>query len=72
MSGLWLLFLLPFLIVVAMSVATNTPTAPPFSFGGEHPWINLGGYAGLFDRWTLCPGLPDLALNAFVATFCAC
>ena len=38
----WLLvwFLLPFLIVVAMSVATNTPTAPPFSFGGEHPWIN--------------------------------
>jgi hypothetical protein len=32
-----LLFLLPFLIVVAMSVATRTPTAPPFGFGGEHP-----------------------------------
>ena len=46
---LWLVlfFLLPFLIVVAMSVATKTPTAPPFSFGGEHPWINLGGYARL-------------------------
>ncbi len=42
----WLIlfFLLPFLIVVAMSVATNTPTAPPFSFGGEHPLVNLGAY----------------------------
>ena len=47
---LWLVlfFLLPFLIVVAMSVATKTPTAPPFSFGGEHPWVNLGGYARIF------------------------
>ncbi len=48
---LWLaiFFLLPFLIVVAMSVATKTPTAPPFSFGGEVPWINLDGYARLFS-----------------------
>ena len=32
----WLVifFLVPFLIVVAMSVATRTPTSPPFSFGG--------------------------------------
>ena len=46
---LWLalFFLLPFLIVVAMSVATKTPTAPPFSFGGEVPWVNLDGYARL-------------------------
>jgi putrescine transport system permease protein len=46
---LWLVlfFLLPFLIVVAMSVATKTPTAPPFSFGGEVPWVNLQGYARL-------------------------
>ena len=43
----WLLlfFLLPFLIVVAMSVATKTPTAPPISFGGDNPWVNLQGYA---------------------------
>lgn len=43
---LWLLalFLLPFLIVVAMSLATKTPTAPPFSFGGDHPWVNGQAY----------------------------
>ena len=38
------LFLLPFLIVVAMSLATKTPTAPPFSFGGDHPWVNGQAY----------------------------
>ncbi|PTE13452.1 ABC transporter permease [Pseudogemmobacter blasticus] len=45
----WLvvLFLLPFLIVVAISVATKTATAPPFSFGGEHPLVNLQGYQRL-------------------------
>ena len=43
---LWLLalFLLPFLIVVAMSLATKNPTAPPFSFGGDHPWVNGQAY----------------------------
>ena len=43
---IWLLlfFLLPFLIVVGMSVATKTSTAPPFSFGGDYPLINLQGY----------------------------
>ena len=43
---LWLLalFLLPFLIVLAMSLATKTPTAPPFSFGGDHPWVNGQAY----------------------------
>ena len=43
---IWLLlfFLLPFIIVVAMSVGTKTPTAPPISFGGDYPLINLQGY----------------------------
>lgn len=43
---LWLVvfFLIPFAIVIAMSMATKTPTAPPFSFGGEHPWVNLETY----------------------------
>ena len=43
----WLLvfFLLPFLIVVAMSLATKTPTAPPFGFGGENPVLNPQSYA---------------------------
>ena len=47
----WLLifFLLPFLIVVGMSFATRTSTAPPFGFGGENPLVNLAGYARLFS-----------------------
>lgn len=68
---LWLVlfFLLPFLIVVAMSVATKTPTAPPFSFGGEHPWVNLGGYARLFgDALYVRAFLISLG-NAATATF---
>jgi len=59
---LWLvvLFLLPFLIVMAMSVATNTSTAPPFSFGGEHPWFNLTGYHRLITD--------DLYIRAFLTS----
>lgn len=46
---LWLVlfFFLPFVIVIAMSVATRTPTAPPFGYGGENPVINLAGYERL-------------------------
>lgn len=58
----WLVifFLLPFLIVVAMSVATKTATAPPFSFGGEHPLINLQAYQRIFTD--------DLYLRAFLTS----
>lgn len=67
----WLIlfFLLPFLIVVAMSVATKTPTAPPFSFGGEHPWINLGGYARLFGDALYVRAFLISLMNAATATF---
>ena len=56
----WLvaLFLLPFLIVLAMSVATRAPTAPPFAFGGDYPWVNLRGYGRLFTD--------DLYIRAFL------
>ncbi len=59
---LWLvvLFLLPFLIVLAMSFATRTPTSPPFGYGGENPVINLAGYARLFSD--------DLYIRAFVTS----
>ena len=70
---LWLIlfFLLPFLIVVAMSVATKTPTAPPFSFGGEHPWVNLQGYARLFgDALYLRSFLISLSNAALATVFC--
>ena len=70
---LWLVlfFLLPFLIVVAMSIATKTPTAPPFSFGGEHPWINLGGYARLVsDPLYVRSFLISLGNAATATAFC--
>lgn len=65
-----LLFLLPFLIVVAMSVATNTPTAPPFSFGGEHPWINLEPFSRVLTDGLYLRAFLTSILNAFVAMVC--
>ena len=46
-AWLVLFFLIPFVIVLAMSFATQTPTMPPFSYGGEHPLLNIEGYARL-------------------------
>ena len=58
----WLLvfFLSPFLIVLSISFATRTPTAPPFGYGGENPVLNLEGYARLFQD--------DLYIRAFVTS----
>jgi ABC-type spermidine/putrescine transport system, permease component I len=68
---LWLLvlFLLPFLIVVAMSVATRTPTAPPFGYGGDNPVINLEGYARIFTDDLYVRSFLTSLLNAATATF---
>jgi putrescine transport system permease protein len=65
----WLLalFLLPFLIVVAMSVATNTPTAPPFSFGGEHPWINWEPFSRVFTDTLYVRAFLTSVFNALVS-----
>ena len=67
---LWLLmfFLLPFLIVIAMSVATRTPTAPPFGYGGDNPAINFAGYARLFSDNLYIRALVTSLINASVAT----
>ena len=65
----WLvvLFLIPFLIVVAMSLATKSPTAPPFSFGGTYPLINPGSFVRVVtDGLYLRAFLTSLS-NAFVA-----
>jgi putrescine transport system permease protein len=70
---LWLimLFLVPFLIVLAMSVATKTPTAPPFSFGGEHPWVNLEPYSRVLSDGLYLRAFLTSVSNAFVAmVFC--
>jgi putrescine transport system permease protein len=66
---IWLvvLFLVPFMIVTAMSVATNTTTAPPFSFGGEHPWINTIGYERLFKDTLYIRAFLTSLSNAFGA-----
>jgi putrescine transport system permease protein len=66
---LWLIvwFLLPFLIVVAMSVATNTATAPPFSFGGEHPWVNWEPYSRVLTDGLYLRAFLISIVNAFVA-----
>ena len=65
----WLLifFLIPFLIVVAMSFATRTPTAPPFGFGGENPILNLEGYARLVTDSLYLRAFVTSLVNAFLA-----
>lgn len=66
---LWLLlfFLLPFLIVIAMSVATRTPSAPPFGYGGDNPVLNFHGYARLFSDDLYVRAFVTSILNAFGA-----
>ncbi len=69
----WLLlfFLLPFFIVVAMSVATKTSTAPPISFGGEYPLVNVSGYVRAVSDDLYRRAFVTSLLNAGVATlFC--
>ncbi len=66
---LWLLvfFLLPFLIVIAMSVATKTPTAPPYSIGGEHLWINLNSFERVLTDTLYLRAFLTSVFNALVA-----
>jgi putrescine transport system permease protein len=67
---LWLVafFLLPFLIVIAMSVATRTPTAPPFGYGGDNPAINLEGYRRLLSDTLYLRAFVTSLMNAGTAT----
>jgi putrescine transport system permease protein len=66
---IWLLlfFLIPFLIVVAMSVATRTPTAPPFGYGGENPVLNFEGYQRLFTDALYVRAFLTSLMNAAIA-----
>ena len=73
MPYLWLLifFLLPFLIVVAMSLATRAMTAPPFAFGDELPFVDLANYARLFeDSLYVRAFLVSLGNAALATLFC--
>ncbi len=65
----WLLvfFLVPFVIVLAMSFATRTPTAPPFGYGGDNPLLNTAGYARLIGDALYFRAFITSLLNAAVA-----
>ncbi|MGB7260837.1 MAG: ABC transporter permease [Albidovulum sp.] len=70
---LWLIFffLLPFAIVLAMSFATRTPTAPPFSFGGEYPLLNTEHYHRLVtDDLYIRAYLTSITNAAFATIMC--
>lgn len=69
----WLVifFLVPFAIVVAMSFATRTPTAPPFSFGGDHPLVNTETYVRLTqDSLYIRAYLTSIKNAALATVFC--
>ncbi len=66
---LWLLvlFLVPFLIVVAMSVATKTSTAPPISWGGDVPLVNWEAYSRVLGDGLYLRAFLTSVMNAAVA-----
>ena len=66
----WLVafFLVPFLIVIAMSLAIRTSTAPPFGYHDAFPFIDLKNFARLFHDTLYIRGFATSVVNAFVAT----
>ncbi|MBP9182780.1 MAG: ABC transporter permease [Fuscovulum sp.] len=66
---LWLLlfFLVPFLIVVAMSFATKTSTAPPISWGGEVPLFSWEAYARVLGDGLYLRAFLTSVVNAALA-----
>jgi len=66
----WLLafFLLPFLIVIAMSLATRAGTSPPFAFADTWPYIDLGNIARLFQDPIYVRAYLTSIYNAGIAT----
>jgi putrescine transport system permease protein len=66
----WLLFLflLPFLIVIAMSFATAIPAQPPFEFGAEWPYLLTRNYELLLSDSVYLRGFGTSLYNAAMAT----
>ncbi len=66
----WLLafFLLPFLIVFAMSLATRAGTSPPFAFPDTWPYIDLGNATRLFEDPLYVRAYLTSMYNAAIAT----
>jgi putrescine transport system permease protein len=67
---LWLLifFLVPFLIVIAMSLASRTPTSPPFGYGVHGSFLDWGNFARLFQDDLYIRAFATSVRNAAVAT----
>jgi putrescine transport system permease protein len=65
---LLLLFLLPFLIVIAMSFASAIPAQPPFEFSGAWPFITFKNYALLLGDAVYLRGFATSLFNAAIAT----
>ena len=65
---LGLFFFLPFVIVLAMSFALRSATAPPFAFLPDLPYLSLGNYARLFEDGLYLRALLTSLANAGLAT----
>jgi putrescine transport system permease protein len=63
-----LFFLLPFVIVTAMSLATRASTSPPFAFVPHWPFVDPQNYARLFDDWLYARAFLTSIRNAAIAT----
>jgi putrescine transport system permease protein len=68
---LWLIvfFLLPFVIVIAMSFALRAALSPPFAFPGQWPHISWENYQRLGSDWLYLRAFLTSLWNAAVATF---
>jgi putrescine transport system permease protein len=70
---LWLLifFLLPFFIVLAISLATSIIAIPPFEFASDWPYVTFKNFARLFTVNTYWRGYLNSVYFALIATgFC--
>ena len=70
---LWLVlfFFVPFLIIVAISLAKTAPTSPPFAYKAEWPYIYGEGYQRLFTDTLYIRAYLTSVYNAGIATlFC--
>ena len=68
-TWLFLFFFIPFVIVIAMSIAVRTETSPPFSFVGEFPFVNTANTLRLFEDSLYIRAFLTSIWNASIATF---
>lgn len=67
-AWLFLFFFVPFLIVIAMSIAVRTETSPPFSFVHVAPFVNTANVLRLFEDSLYVRAFVTSLWNASIAT----